>query len=141
MGLVSTMLRLGRLPPVAGWRRGVRRLSGGDTEDDIEAGRQFADLGRRDRLEINQQQLPVQRIADAAENAVRAVLRMAVDEDLGGEQFLAPLQDFDMDMRGTARVRDRFDGPEGVLALAAGATAAEPLEVGVPLPAAAAGGM
>src|SRR5262245_52581616 len=102
-------------------------------------GGQLADLRLLDRLEIDENELPVERVANAAEYHVRGVLRMAVDEDLGGEQFTPALLDLDVDVGGAAGVRDWLEGAEVVLALPASSAAAEPLEVRVPLPAAAVG--
>src|SRR5687767_6441266 len=57
------------------------------------------------------------RVADAAEDAIALVLRVAFDVTLGDEEFLAPLLDLVMDVRRAARVGDRLDCAEVVFAL------------------------
>src|SRR5204863_2205849 len=100
-------------------------------DDDVEAGRQLADLRLLHRREIDQDQLALERVAELAEDAVALVLGVAVDEDLRGEQLAAALLDLDVDVRRAAGVRHRLDGPEVVLAAGAGQEAAEALAVGV----------
>src|SRR5207245_1168627 len=80
---------------------------------------------------IDQDEFPVDRIADAAEDAVGAILRMTVDEDLRGEQLLAALLDLDVDVRRATGIRHRFDGAEAILAIRPGGEATEALEVGI----------
>ncbi len=72
-----------------------------------------------------------------ANTPVVAILRMAVDEYLRGEQLSLAFVDADMDMRRAARIRHRFDGAEPVLAVRRGRERAVPLEIHIP-PAAAA---
>ena len=56
----------------------VRR---GEADHDVKVGRQLADLRLLDRLEIDQDQLAVERVADFAQHAVALILLVAVDED------------------------------------------------------------
>src|SRR5262249_39070587 len=125
------------LAPAAGPRRGFRVLGWGGSKDDLEVSRELADPRLGNRLEVDQQQLAVDRVADAGEHAVSPALRVAVDEDLCGEQLAAPLLDFHVDVRRATGVGYRLDGAEVILALGAGGTAAEALKVRVPRPAAA----
>src|SRR5207237_5519114 len=90
-------------------------VSGRKSEHDIKVGRQFAHLRAGDRFELDQDKFPLQRIADAAENAVCLVLRMAVDEQLGGEQFPTALLDLEVDVRRAPGVRNGLDGAAIVL--------------------------
>src|SRR5262245_35178906 len=95
-------------------------------------GRVFAELRPLDRLEIDQNQFPVERVAEAPEDSVSPVPRVSVNEDLASEQFLAALLHLDVDVRGrTSRVRHGLDGAEVILARRAGQKAAEALEVPV----------
>ena len=81
-------------------------------------------------LKSTMTQLAVERVADAAEDAVAVVARVAGDEDLGGQQLPAALLDLEVDVRrGPAGVRDRLDRAEAVLAGRAGREPAEALEV------------
>src|SRR5262249_22296477 len=98
-------------------------------DHDVEAGRQLADLRVLDRLEIDLDQLPLERVADAAQHTVVRVLLVAGDEDLGREQLAVALLDLHMDVRGAAGIRHRLDGPEAILALGPGREPAEALEV------------
>src|SRR5205823_1993041 len=82
-----------RSPPTTP-ARVVRR----DADDNVEAGRQLADLRVLDRLEIDQHQLPVERVAQLAQHPVRAVLLVAVDEQLRGQQLALALLDADVDV-------------------------------------------
>src|SRR5262249_19343339 len=93
---------------------------GSDADYDVEAGRQLAALGLLDRLEIDKDEFAVDRVAEAAEHAVGLVLRMAVDEQLRGEQLFAALPDLEVNVRSSARIRDRLDGAEVVFASQAG---------------------
>ena len=56
-----------------------------DAEHDIEACFQFARLRFFDRLEVDRHRFAGLRVADAAEDAVALVLRMALDVALRGE--------------------------------------------------------
>src|SRR5262249_27651240 len=122
------------MPPGRRSSPALRPLLGRQADHDVHAGRQLANLRFLDRLEIDQDQLPLQRVAQAAELPVPPVLRMAVDEELGGEQFPAALLDLDVDVRGSAGIRHQLDGTEAMLALGAGGEAAEALEVGIASP-------
>src|SRR5262249_37658363 len=84
-----------------------------------------------DRGEIDEDQLAIDRLTDAAEDAVGAVLFEAADEDLRGDQLAAALLDADVDVRRAAGVRHRLDGAEVVLAGRAGGEPTVALEVRV----------
>lgn len=94
-------------------------VRGSAAYDNFKLGRQFADLGILERLEIDKDEFPVERIADAAQHHVAFVLCVAADEDLGGEQFSVALLHLDVNVRCAPGVRDRLDGPEAVLAFRA----------------------
>src|SRR5207245_6856662 len=107
------------------------RVRRGVANDDVEVGRQLADAGAADRLEVNENEFPLERVADATENAVRLVLRMAVDEQLGREQFLAALLDLVVYVGRAAGIRNRLDRAEVVFASRVSIEAAKLLDVSV----------
>src|SRR5262249_29388407 len=101
---------------------------GSHSQDDVEASGKLADFRLRDRLEVDQDEFPVERIANLVQDHVRPVLWEAVDEDLRGQQISAAFVDFDVDVRRAAGIRNRLGSPEIILALAAGLEPAVPPE-------------
>src|SRR5262249_14764147 len=84
-------------------------VPGRAADHDVEGRRQLADLRLFDRLEIDQDQLPRQRVAQATKHPVPPVLGMAVDEELGRQQFAVALLDLDVNVWRAPAVRDRLD--------------------------------
>src|SRR5262249_9640239 len=105
-------------------------------QNDVELGRQLADLGILHLGELDGDRLARLGIADAAVDAVLVVARLALDVALRREQLLALALDLEVDVRRAAGVGDRLEGAEVVLAAGAGQEAAEALEVLVALAAA-----
>src|SRR5262245_54603751 len=97
-------------------------------------GRELADLRVFDGLEIDQYQLPVNRISNAVKDVVRCIARKATDEQLGRQQL--PVSSFYLNVNVRARsagIGNRLDGPESVLACRCCFEASKSLEILVPL--------
>src|SRR5262249_37232062 len=108
-------------------RLAVRRR---DAQDDVELRGELADPRLLERREIDAHSGLGLLVADAAVDAVLFVAGVALDVALRAEQFLAALLNLEVDVRrGPARIEDRLDRAEIVLAVGRGHETAETLEV------------
>src|SRR5262249_27854040 len=100
-----------------------------ETDDDVESGCQFTDARPGHRHEIDKHRFARLRITNAAEHGVTFVPRLPLHVTLS-RPSVAPLHfDGEMNMRGAARVRHRFDRSESVFACGSRDEAPEPLEM------------
>jgi hypothetical protein len=110
-----------------GWgvdrRRSLLGLLRRHAQHDVEAGRQFANLGFRDRLEVGEHGAARLLVAQVAKHAIAFVIRMAVDQQLRGQHPLSVAADAHMDVRRAAGVGHGFDRAKIVLP---GGTGQEP---------------
>lgn len=106
---------------------------GRKSQNDIEPRRQFADARPFDGSEIDDYGFAGLRIANASENHVALVSRIAFDIALRGE-LVAPFHlHGEVNVRSATGIWNRLDGAEQVFARRAGQEATEPLKVRVSL--------
>src|SRR6185437_11774274 len=107
----------------------MRSRLGRSPEHDVEAGGKLADLRFLDGFEIDDHRLASFLVANAAQDAVALVRRLALDVALGGELLLAFSLDGEMNVPRATGIERRFDRAKVILARRAGQKTAEALEV------------
>src|SRR5262245_1562654 len=104
-----------------------------DSERNVEFRCQLANPGFLDLFKIDGDRSAGLFVADAAVDAVAVVAVVALDIALRGQQFLAALFDFEVNMRRESWVRHRSYGTEVIFSTRCGHEAAKALEILVAL--------
>src|SRR5206468_1114951 len=116
----DTLLERGGIHYGAAFRK--RRLRAGgrvlrrQSHDDIEPGRQFADARALDGSPGYDHRVPGGRVTNTVQDAVGAVLRLALDEELSSQLGASGNVDDHVNVTGAPRVQPRLDGAEQILA-------------------------